>query len=44
MVYDVTSESPKVWAINNPFNPENKTTVKIPINYKVTINAKKKLV
>lgn len=41
MVYDVTSESPKVWAINNPFNPENKNTVKTPINYRVTINAKR---
>lgn len=41
MVYDVTSESPKVWAIKNPFNPENKNTVKTPINYRVTINATK---
>lgn len=41
MVYDVTSESPKVWAIKNPFNPENKNAVKTPINYRVTINAKK---
>ena len=41
MVYDVMSKSPKVWAINNPFNPENNNTVKTPINYRVTINATK---
>ncbi len=39
MVYDVTSETPKIWAIKNPFNPENKSTIKTPINYRVTINA-----
>jgi len=42
MVYDVTSESPKVWAIRNPFNPENKNIVKTPINYRVVINATNK--
>ena len=41
MVYDVISENPKVWAIKNPFNPENKNMVKIPISYRVTINAQK---
>ncbi len=41
MVYDVISEKPKVWAIENPFNPENMNTVKTPINYRVTINARK---
>lgn len=41
MVYDVTSECPKVWAIKNPFNPENKNAIKTPINYRVTINAQK---
>lgn len=39
MVYDVISKSPKVWAIRNPFNPESKNAVRIPINYRVTINA-----
>ena len=38
MVYDVASKAPKVWAINNPFNPENGNAVKTPINYRVTIN------
>lgn len=41
MVYDVTSENPKVWAIRNPFNPENKNTIKTPINYRITINVNK---
>jgi len=41
MVYDIMSERPKIWAIKNPFNPENKNTVKTPINYRVTINARK---
>jgi hypothetical protein len=41
MVYDIMSEKPKVWAIKNPFNPENKNTVKTPINYRVIINARK---
>lgn len=40
MVYDVTSEAPKVWAIKNPFNPENKNAIRIPVNFRVTINAK----
>lgn len=37
MVYDVTSSNPKIWPIANPFNPENKDVVKIPVNYKVSI-------
>ena len=41
MVYAVVSDSPKVWAIRNPFNPENKNTVMTPINYRITINATK---
>lgn len=41
VVYDVTSENPKVWAIKNPFNPENEYVVKTPVNYRVTINAQK---
>lgn len=39
MVYDVISESPKVWPIKNPFNPQNKYTVKTPIAYRISINA-----
>lgn len=39
IVYDITSKYPKVWRIKNPFYPENKNIVKIPINYRITINA-----
>jgi len=39
MVYDITSKSPKVWRIQNPFSPENKNIVKKPVNYIITINA-----
>lgn len=39
LVYDVVSESPKVWALSNPFNPENKNIVKTPINFRITIHA-----
>ena len=40
MVYDVVSQSPKVWVIGNPFTPTNKNTIVIPTNFKVFINAK----
>lgn len=40
MVYDIISQSPKIWIIANPFNPENKMVVKTPISYRVVINAK----
>jgi len=39
MVYDIMSESPKVWIIPNPFSPENKNIIKTPVNYRITINA-----
>lgn len=39
MVYEVTTDEPKVWAIKNPFNPENENAIKTPINYRITINA-----
>lgn len=38
MVYEVVSESPKVWVIRNPFNPENTNTVMTPIKYRISIN------
>ena len=41
MVYDIFSKSPKIWAINNPFKPENTNVIMTPINYRVTINATK---
>lgn len=40
MVYDILSKNPKVWVIPNPFHPENPNIVRIPINYRVTINTK----
>lgn len=39
MVYEVVSQSPKVWVIKNPFNPENINIVMTPINYRISINA-----
>jgi len=41
VVYDILSENPKVWQIRNPFNPENENIIKIPTNYRVTINTSK---
>src|SRR5690606_37067776 len=40
MVNDVTTVHPKVWPIRNPFHPENEYTKKVPVTYKVSINAK----
>lgn len=42
MVYDVTSTSPQVWPIKNPFKPENESLKKAPVSYYVNINASKK--
>ncbi len=42
MVYDILSTTPKVWVINNPFNPENEKVVQTPISYRVVIKAEKK--
>ncbi len=39
IVYEITTDKPKVWAIKNPFNPQNENVVKQPIKYRVTINA-----
>lgn len=41
MVYDVTTEAPKVWVISNPFMPENKNTIMVPTTFRITINAEK---
>ncbi len=41
MVYDILSENPKIWIIGNPFNPKNNKIHITPINYKVSINAKR---
>lgn len=42
MVYNILSNSPKVWIIENPFNPVNDKVVQTPISYRVVINAEKK--
>jgi len=39
MVYGVTTDSPKVWPIKNPFKPQNKNALMTAINYRITINA-----
>lgn len=41
IVYDITSDNPKIWPIKNPFSPEDKKIVLKPIKYRVTINTKK---
>lgn len=40
IVYDILSYTPKIWVLKNPFKPENPNVKKIPITYRVTINAK----
>ncbi|WP_306349941.1 DUF3883 domain-containing protein [Flavobacterium sp. '19STA2R22 D10 B1'] len=42
MVYDVTSESPKVWPIRNPFKPDNEVITKTPVTYYINIKASRK--
>ncbi|OXA99169.1 hypothetical protein B0A75_12025 [Flavobacterium oncorhynchi] len=42
MVYDVTSESPKVWPIRNPFKLENEGVKKTTVSYYININASRK--
>ena len=39
MVYNIASDSPKVWVLKNALNPENTNTVMTPVNYRVSINA-----
>ncbi|WP_026947065.1 DUF3883 domain-containing protein [Algoriphagus marincola] len=38
MVYDITSKTPKIWIIENPFNPENENVIKEPVSYRVKIH------
>jgi hypothetical protein len=40
IVFEVTSKNPKVWAVNNPFYPDNSQVKMTPVKYRVTINAK----
>lgn len=41
MVFDILSTNPQIWIIPNPFSPENKNVIMVPVNYRVKINAKK---
>ena len=41
MVYDILSPNPKIWIIPNPFSPVNENVLMEPVNYRVTINAKR---
>lgn len=40
VVYDILSNNPKIWIIENPFNPQNSKISFSPINFKVSINVK----
>jgi hypothetical protein len=40
LVFDILSKNPKIWNLNNPFNPENSDINISPINYKVSIKTK----
>lgn len=42
MVYDIISTNPRVWIMGNPFRPQNDDIQIKPINFKVTINTKRK--
>jgi len=41
IVYEISSSSPKIWILGNPFNPENKKISLIPFNFKVSIKVNK---
>lgn len=40
VVYDILSQTPKIWIIKNPFNPKNSKIIITPINFKVSIKTK----
>ena len=37
VVFDILSKNPKIWIVNNPFNPENTDIALAPISYRVSI-------
>ncbi|PVX49284.1 uncharacterized protein DUF3883 [Balneicella halophila] len=37
IVFDILSKNPKIWIVNNPFNPENTDIDLTPISYRVSI-------
>ena len=42
VVFDILSENPEIWRLENPFKPENKNVMMTPISYRVVIKTKKK--
>ncbi|MEG1164630.1 MAG: DUF3883 domain-containing protein [Anaerovoracaceae bacterium] len=40
IVFGVTTETPKIWIMPNPFVPKNELMEMIPVNYKININVK----
>ena len=40
VVYEILTDKPKIWVINNPFFPENPNILMEPVNYKVSIQTK----
>lgn len=42
VVFDILSKNPKIWIVNNPFNPENTDINLTPISYRVSIKTKHK--
>lgn len=40
MVYDILSQSPKIWIVDNPFNPVNPKVKKTAVSYQVEIQVK----
>ncbi len=41
VVFDILSKNPKIWIINNPFNPENENINMTPISYRINIKTEK---
>lgn len=42
VVFDILSKNPKIWIVNNPFNPENTDINLSPISYRVSIKTNTK--
>jgi hypothetical protein len=40
MVYEVKTDTPKIWNIGNPFSPENKDILLKPTNYRISLKTK----
>ena len=40
IVFSITTRTPKIWIMPNPFVPQNELIEMIPVNYKININVK----